>query len=90
MSARAHRVDARVTVIFCPGCKRAHPFDERWTFNGSLQHPTFSLSLRVLADDGGTECHSFVTDLRIEFLSDSRHALAGQTVELPEWTDESW
>ena len=30
-------------------------------------------------------CHSFVTDGRIEYLSDSTHALAGQTVDLPEW-----
>jgi len=30
-------------------------------------------------------CHSFVTDGRIQFLSDCTHALAGQTVELPDW-----
>ena len=28
-------------------------------------------------------CHSFVTDGRIQFLSDCTHALAGQTVPLP-------
>lgn len=28
-------------------------------------------------------CHSFVTDGRIQFLGDSTHALAGQTVDLP-------
>lgn len=31
-------------------------------------------------------CHSFVRDGRIEFLSDCTHALAGQTVDLPEVT----
>lgn len=30
-------------------------------------------------------CHSFVTDGRIQFLGDCTHALAGQTVDLPEW-----
>lgn len=30
-------------------------------------------------------CHSFVTDGRIRFLADCTHALAGQTVDLPEW-----
>ena len=30
-------------------------------------------------------CHSFVTDGRIQFLGDCTHALAGQTVEMPEW-----
>lgn len=36
-------------------------------------------------------CHSFVTDGRIQFLTDCTHALAGQTVPIPEWPrgDES-
>jgi hypothetical protein len=29
-------------------------------------------------------CHSFVKDGKIEFLSDCTHAMAGQTVELPD------
>lgn len=29
-------------------------------------------------------CHSFVTDGRIQFLSDCSHELAGQTVDLPD------
>ena len=32
-----------------------------------------------------TRCHSFVTDGRIKFLGDCTHALAGQTVELPDF-----
>jgi hypothetical protein len=32
-----------------------------------------------------TICHSFVTDGRIQFLDDCTHALAGQTVDLPDW-----
>lgn len=31
------------------------------------------------------QCHSFVADGRIQFLSDCTHSLAGQTVELPPW-----
>lgn len=34
------------------------------------------------------QCHSFVTDGKIQFLSDCSHALAGQTVELPDIEDE--
>jgi hypothetical protein len=34
-----------------------------------------------------TVCHSFVIDGRIQFLGDCTHALAGQTVDLPEWDD---
>ena len=32
-----------------------------------------------------TICHSFVTDGKIQFLADCTHALAGQTVDIPEW-----
>jgi hypothetical protein len=34
---------------------------------------------------GCSVCHSFVTDGRIQFLGDCTHALAGQTVDIPEW-----
>lgn len=33
-------------------------------------------------------CHSFVTEGRIQFLGDCTHALANQTVDLPDWTEE--
>ena len=33
-------------------------------------------------------CHSFVNDGQIQFLGDCTHALAGQTVPLPDITDE--
>lgn len=35
-----------------------------------------------------TVCHSFVTDGRIQFLGDCTHALAGQTVDLPDLDEE--
>lgn len=35
---------------------------------------------------GQTICHSFVRSGRIEFLGDCTHDLAGQTVELPDWS----
>lgn len=80
----------------CPGCGESHvvptkPTARGWDFNGSLERPTISPSLLVtyrgVDDDGSrveTRCHSFVRDGRIEFLSDCTHALAGQTVDLPE------
>lgn len=34
-------------------------------------------------------CHSFVTDGRIQFLGDCTHALAGQTINLPEIQNEA-
>lgn len=74
-----------------------------WEWDGDLEQPTFSPSLlcigvtfytaerdpdghRVVAGSGN--CHSFVRAGRWEFLSDSGHHLAGQTVDLvplPDW-----
>jgi len=34
-------------------------------------------------------CHTFVTDGRIQFLGDCTHALAGQTVDMPDWPSRS-
>lgn len=73
-----------------PGAKRS-PADGRpqWSFNGDLDRPTLSPSILMRCDSWGRDrrkivCHSFVTDGRIQFLSDCTHALAGQTVDLPE------
>lgn len=68
----------------------------RWTWSGDAEHPTFRPSvlvrpLRALrpgytwAPGDPPICHSFVTDGRIQFLKDSTHSLAGQTVDLPPW-----
>lgn len=83
-------------LIFCPACECAHKFDaKRWSFNGDTEKPTFSPSMLVrgslragiLSDDSDSlygTCHSFVRDGKIEFLSDCTHAMAGQTVDLPD------
>lgn len=90
-------VDGSAHAIHCPGCGMAHCFDARWSFNGSFDRPTFSPSLLVNRRQWtgpdhdipvDRRCHIFVRDGRIEFLQDSWHALAGQTVDLPDWEDD--
>jgi len=74
----------------CPGCGYKHtPYIEegygpKWGFNGSEELPTFTPSILFRTGDknGPIVCHSFVTDGRIQFLTDSTHKLAGQTVDL--------
>lgn len=78
------------TMFWCPGCDGPHALSVapgRWTWNGDADRPTFSPSVRVF-DHTGTLCHSFITDGQIAFLSDCKHALAGQTVPLPPWPKE--
>ena len=49
----------------------------------------FSPSVLVTKPPTPYACHSFVTDGRIQFLTDSTHTLAGQTVPLPAWGEDS-
>jgi hypothetical protein len=67
-------------LIFCPACETHHLFDKRWKFNGDKKKPTFRPSMLIPTP----RCHSFVTDGRIQFLNDSMHKMAGQTLDLPE------
>lgn len=87
----AHRgwEDNRVGFM-CPGCQTVHEVtvtgEQAWGWNGSLDAPTFTPSILARGYSsrlGATfVCHSFVTDGRIQFLSDSSHTLAGQTVTI--------
>jgi len=98
---------------WCPGCKGAHAINvekpradngAKWSFDGSMESPTFGPSIRIFRyskynengqpAEGATEvtdCHYFIKAGKIEFCGDSRHALAGQTVDLPpapdHWTN---
>lgn len=74
-------------TIYCPGCDDHHVLDERWTFNGDVDAPTFNPSLLYRGLRVSPRCHSRIRDGKIEFLKDSSHKLAGQTVELPELED---
>lgn len=86
-------------LFWCPGCDGAHmvrvastDLPGGWTFNGNHERPTFSPSILVTYNgpDAGIDdappavCHSFVRDGQIQFLGDCTHALAGQTVPLPD------
>lgn len=78
------RGDGQELLLFhCPGCGYGHAFEvPRWTWNGSMDSPTFSPSLLIEAGTPGNRCHLFVKEGCIEFLSDCHHKLAGQTVEM--------
>jgi hypothetical protein len=72
----------------------------RWGFNSDYDRPTFTPSVLVswsepsdisaefddTSKDKKMICHSFVTDGQIQFLGDCTHGLAGQTVDLPNFS----
>jgi hypothetical protein len=89
---QVHHTGERAMLFECPGCECLHVIRVSgaghpcWTFNGNLDKPTVSPSILVTSTWKGvpTVCHSFINDGRIQFLGDCTHALAGQTVDLPE------
>lgn len=101
MVDKAKQAEGDRVHFVCPGCKHAHGIHtgpNGWQWNGDLASPTFVPSVLVsrtmgnykFKDDPDYEehqevCHSFVTDGRIQFLSDTTHELSGQTVDLPNW-----
>jgi hypothetical protein len=89
-------------LFWCPGCKETHPYTTAtqtggkpsWGFNGNMEKPSFTPSLLCWPSRTELRCHLYVTDGRIQYLGDCHHALAGQTIDLPEipaesgWADE--
>ncbi|MBK7823380.1 MAG: ammonia monooxygenase [Tessaracoccus sp.] len=83
--------------VWCPGCDDLHAWwiaDGRepvigpvWEFDGNLEQPTVSPSLHVSYGAAGSVCHSFIRSGRWEFLPDSTHPLAGQTIPMIAVTD---
>ena len=58
-----------------------------WTWNASVDSPTLRPSVKTESWKGWL-CHSWVTDGRVQFLSDTTHDLSGKTVDLLEITDK--
>ena len=73
-------------LFWCPACKRGHGIPTpQWGFDGKVESPTFTPSLRlsVTRTETGqtsTVCHLNVTDGKIVYHGDCPHELAGQTI----------
>lgn len=78
--------------FYCPGCKHLHVFYTmhpkgiKWSFNGDMDNPTFSPSLKNTVDGPVVHkvCHLFVRNGMIEFCGDCTHDHAGKSVPLTE------
>lgn len=68
----------------CPGCGGWHSVpvegNNKWQYNNDPINPTLSPSLLVTSPN--LRCHFFVKNGTIQFLSDSQHSLANQTVTM--------
>lgn len=85
----AHRFE----ILGEDGSHPDRPQGDYWTWDGDLERPTFEPSMLVQWTSTGPperqhRCHSFLRAGLWEFLADSTHDLAGQTVEMvpvPDW-----
>ena len=86
------KVDHNYVWWKCPGCGHKHglPIKDAshlgnsqasWEWNGSVEKPTLTPSVNIVSDS----CHFFIKEGNVEFCSDSKHKLAGRTVEIPEF-----
>jgi hypothetical protein len=102
--SKFYRLNDEHVAFNCPGCgcghmiriSGAHPV---WEWNGDLNNPTVSPSIRISypANPNALEefkewrlercCHMFVKDGKIQFLNDCTHLLAGLTVDIPDWEE---
>ena len=71
----------------CPGCDQYHEVDDRWTFNGDLEKPTFGPSVRCTNPAYG-QCHFYVIDGMVRFEPDDSHK-PGQVVPLVDEPEET-
>lgn len=87
--------------LWCPGCQQIHAprfrcpehgrpaGPEAVVWDGDPNSDPFSMEPSYLTWNGtDSRCHSFVRNGQWQFLEDSTHALAGQTVPLeplPDW-----
>lgn len=86
-------LDGRTGVTWwCPGCRLLHSIrlgskqdKAGWTFNGDPVYPTFSPEIKF--DYTGAISHCCRCSIKrgyITFYGDCSHALAGQTVAMPD------
>lgn len=89
----------RSLQFWCPGCSEPHAINIPgadmgyrpsvcWDWDGNIDAPTVDPSILVYESNVNPRCHSWVRFGQWQFLEDSTHELAGQTVDmvpLPEW-----
>ena len=81
--------------FYCPGCKCEHYIAVAnndcgfpiWNWNGDMEKPTISPSVKVTCNVDPKCCHSFIRDGKIQYLSDCTHELAGKTVDMIDCDD---
>lgn len=94
VSSKLVKVNDSLYRHYCPACNLMHPVHvnppgeagDKWTWNGDVEKPTYSPSFKQSnwQVDRPKTCHYFIADGKLQYCTDSDHAFAGQTIELPD------
>jgi len=90
------RRDGHWVSFWCPGCEMEHEIAVAgptapkavWTLTGGPFKPTAKPSVLVRNPKRTRCCHLWMTEGRLQYLSDCTHALAGQTVDMQDMKEE--
>ena len=82
MKAKIHDYK-QLYVFFCEGCKSVHQVNNSW--NVDIVNITITPSVLVTAPNDIRRCHSFITEGKIKYLSDSTHKYKNETLDLLEF-----
>lgn len=80
-------------MFYCPGCGTHHFFKTTgkpaWQFTGNIISPTVRPSILVRTPVGKITkvCHLYITQGKINYLSDCTHPLAGKVVDMQDEGD---
>lgn len=82
-------------VHYCEGCDETHVIPHSWDFNGDMEAPTFSPSIRHLCKYGVDDkadkiCHYAINHGKIEYCGDCTHDLAGKVLFLYPYDFSGW
>ncbi len=89
LSNKLRKMD-RGYAHWCPGCGEMHVIPTSWAFDGNLDKPTFTPSVKIRwggRPDART-CHYNLTAGMLDFQGDSTHELRGRSVLLPDLPEE--
>lgn len=97
MKVREWSKEPGTYIIWCPGCGCHHyipalinqpKIDKHWQYNGDVNNPTFTPSVKITAQPTAYCCHFNITNGQMIFHGDcnqmTTHNLVGVTVPLPE------
>lgn len=81
IAKRKFVIEDNLLAFKCPGCRRYHTVDvTRWDFNGCVEEPTITPSVKITCPPSDFCCHFFLKNGEFQFCNDCSHEHKGETL----------